>query len=312
MRWERIGLIFSPAARYTWMTSHAALPVPVHLGETRYRVYFACRDPEQRSSVGFFEVDLLRPHETLAVSQTPVLAPGPLGHFDDAGTLPSCIVQCGQQFFLYYTGWNQGRGGLFYYSVGLAVSEDGGRTFARVSPAPILSRSRHDPCLVASPFVLVEGERWRMWYVSGVRWTLRQSDPVAHYHIKYAESSDGIDWERRGVVCIDFASEDEEKIGRMCVLRDAGGYRAWYPYNRGQGYRIGYAESADGILWVRRDGQADFNRSTHSREPEVQTYPYVIVHGAYEYMFYNGNAFGRDGVALAKRSGGPFVTGGDP
>ena len=50
-----------------------------------------------------------------------------------------------------------------HLSAGLAVSEDGGATYSRLSAAPLLDRSDVDPYLTASPS-RDEG-RWRMWYV---------------------------------------------------------------------------------------------------------------------------------------------------
>ena len=79
------------------------------------------------------------------------------------------MVEHEGRLLLYYAGWNPGTPPpLFTASIGLAVSDDGGLTFERWSPAPILSRGRHDPCLLTSPCVIREGSEWRMWYVGGL------------------------------------------------------------------------------------------------------------------------------------------------
>ena len=140
----------------------------------------------------------------------------------------------------------------FYLNAGLALSDDGGLTFERVSPAPLLDRNAVDPYLTASPWVIVEDGTWRMWYVSGTEWTESLEGPRHRYLIKYAESRDGLRWERTGIVCLDYRSEEEFAFGRPCVLRDGNLYRMWYSY-RGASYRIGYAESADGMVWTRQD-----------------------------------------------------------
>ena len=49
-----------------------------------------------------------------------------------------------------------------------------------------------------------------------------------------------------------YESDDEYAISRPCVVRDADGYRMWFAA-RGDRYRIGYAESDDGIEWRRDD-----------------------------------------------------------
>src|SRR5207249_1986619 len=144
----------------------------------------------------------------------------------------------------YYTGWTLGRTVPFFFFVGLAVSEGHDARPVRVSSAPLLDRSDVDPYLTASPCVLIEDGLWRMWYVSGVGWRPGSGAPQPEYHIKYAESRDGIAWQRRGIVCIDFASPEEHAIARPCVVKDADRYRMWFCC-RGSAYRIGYAESRD-------------------------------------------------------------------
>jgi hypothetical protein len=299
MKWRKLGLIFSPSGQCPWMRTHASLPVALHLGGDRYRIYFSSRDERNRSHVGYVEVDIRSPRETAALSGDPVLGPGPLGHFDEHGVYAASIVENDAAVFLYYSGWNAGvRPPLFYASIGLAISGDGGKSFRRFSPAPIMARSPFDPCLVTSPFVMRDGGLWRMWYVSGFKWEEREGSLLSYYNIKYAESDDGIRWERNGLVCVDHRP-GERNIARPCVRKEAGLYRMWYAYDAGQGYRIGYAESADGYRWTRRDDEAGIAVSESGWDSRAQAYPWVFAHGDRRYMLYNGNLFGREGFGLA-------------
>lgn len=50
-----------------------------------------------------------------------------------------------------------------------------------------------------------------------------------YYHIKYAESSDGIHWHRDCRVCIDYKSEYEYAIARPCIIKEAGVYKFGIP-----------------------------------------------------------------------------------
>ena len=95
---------------------------------------------------------------------------GDLGAFDDSGVTTSCVVSHQGRVLQYYTGWSLGVTVPFVLGIGCAESDDGGRTFRKVSPAPVLGRTAIDPYLTASPSVLVEGDTWRMWYVSGSDW----------------------------------------------------------------------------------------------------------------------------------------------
>ena len=279
--------------------THASAPVAVPVNDFLYRVYFATRDGRNRSHVGYVELDIRRPAEILDVSDEPVLAPGPLGYFDAHGVYASSILEHDQTLLLYYIGWNPGhRGPLFYSSIGLAISEDRGNTFRKISAAPILSRSEYDPCLVTAPFVMVENGVWRMWYVSGFKWEEDEMGLHSYYHIKYAESKDGVSWDRAGLVCIDL-EPGEQNIARPCVVKNGDRYQMWYSYNKGQGYRIGCAESQDGYAWTRLDHEAGIDVSESGWDSQALEYPWVFTHEGKRYMLYNGNGFGREGFGLA-------------
>src|SRR6266850_3590045 len=293
-RWIKKGLIFAPEENSDWLVSHAALPVADRIGEI-YRIYFSSRDRHNRAQVGFFEIDLDSPEKVLGVSEKPVIGLGPLGAFDDSGVTTSWIVNHGQKKYHYYSGWSLGVTVPFYFFVGLAISEDEGKTYQRVSPAPILERNAVDPYLTASPCVLIEDGRWRMWYVSGTGWEMKDDRPRHNYHIKYAESADGIHWHREGVVCIDFQSAEEYAIARPCVIKERDLYKMWYSY-RGGSYRIGYAESVDGIKWIRKDRESGLDVSESGWDSEMIEYPYVFEHEGEHYMLFNGNGYGKTGI----------------
>ena len=297
-RWLKKGLIFAPTENSPdWLTSHAALPVVDRRGDI-YRVYFSGRDKEGRAQIGFFETDLATPARVLRVSARPVIGLGPLGAFDDSGVTTSWIVSQGPRKYQYYSGWSQGVSVPFYFFVGLAISDDAGETYQRVSAAPILERNTIDPFLTASPCVLVEDALWRMWYVSGTGWTMRDGRPQHRYHIKYAESSDGIEWKRDGLVCIDFKTSEEYAIARPSVIKADGIYKMWYAY-RGDAYRIGYAESNDGLNWMRKDEAVGIAMSKSGWDSEMIEYPYVFEHQGECYMLYNGNSYGKTGIGVA-------------
>ena len=300
MGWKKLGLIFQPDSRKWWMQSHASLPTPLQIEGSIYRVYFASRDADNRSHVGFFDIDLNNPKKILRVSREPVLRPGPLGCFDDHGVYAASAVRHGGNVYLYTIGWNPGcRTPLFYASIGLAISVDGGETFQKYGRAPIMARSEYDPCLVTSPVVLKEDSLWRMWYVSGYYWDESSKIPQSYYHVKYAESEDGVHWRREGVVCLDHEYPGEKNISRTWVIPADDGYCAWYSYNKGDGYKIGYAESQNGLVWKRKDDEATIHPSKSGWDSDAQAYPVTIEHQGDLFMLYNGNNFGRDGVGLA-------------
>jgi len=296
-RWIKKGLIFAPPSTSEWLHTHAALPVADPIGEL-HRVYFSSRDKAGRAQVGYFDIKLSAPDKILRLSEKPLIGLGPTGAFDDNGVTTSWIVTHQGKKYHYYSGWSLGVSVPFYFYVGLALSDDGGESYKKISAAPILERNAIDPYLTASPCVLVEDGTWRMWYVSGTGWEMKEAQLRHRYHIKYAESSDGIYWHREGRVCIDYESQDEYAIARPSVLKDGGLYRMWYSY-RGESYRIGYAESADGIEWNRKDAQSGIDVSESGWDSEMIEYPYVFENEGTYYMLYNGNGYGRTGIGLA-------------
>lgn len=302
MKWVKKGLIFSPDKSTPWMHSHCQLPVADHIEGDIFRVYFASRTKEQRSHIGFVEIDITNPSEILTISEEPILKPGPMGFFDEHGIYPSSIVNHNGKKYLYYIGWNQGvQAPLFYANIGLAFSEDNGKSFHRFSPAPVMSRSNFDPCLVTSPHVYIEDDIWRMTYVSGFKWEEIEGQLKSFYHIKYAESNNGIDWQRQGIVSVGFKNEEESNIARSWVIKEDNIYKMWYSYVIPPlKYRIGYAESKNGKEFIRHDDIVGIHPSEDSFDSKMMCYPNVIQHKGAKYMLYNGNDFGKAGFGLAK------------
>jgi hypothetical protein len=301
LRWRKHGLVFAADGQRPWLRTHAALPVARRLDSGRFRVLFAGRDERNRSHIGAVSVTVGEDGE-IAVgepSPNPLIEPGPLGGFDDHGVYPASIVEDEERLLLYYIGWNPGvRPPLFYATIGLAISEDGGDSFIKQGAAPLIGRSEVDPLLVTSPCVLRDDDRWRMWYVSGLRWEERGDSLHSYYHVRYAESNDGLDWHRDGRVALELRGA-ERNIARPCIVRDEIGWRAWYSVSDDAGYNIGYAESADGVTWNRRDELAGIERSPGGWDSQALAYPWVVPDGDRLVMFYNGNGYGRDGFGIA-------------
>ena len=299
MKWKKHGRIFDSPIHLDWVNSHASVPVIEFIEGDLFKVYFCSRDHKGRSNIGYFVFDINNPKSVLEISPSPILDLGSLGLFDDSGIMVSCIVNVNERKFLYYTGWSLGVSVPFYFSIGLAISDDGGRSFHKFSRSPIMDRNEYDPyLLMASPFVRFDDGKWQMWYVSGSDWKMDIQDPKHYYHIKYAESRDGVNWDRAGIVCIDFKSKEEFAIARPFVIKEKNIYKMWYSY-RGEFYRIGYAESKDGIQWQRQDESVGIDISENGWDSEMMAYGFLISHKGTRYMLYNGNDYGKEGIGLA-------------
>ena len=295
MRWKKLGRLYSPAGTDEWARSHAANCVALPIDEHRYRIFFSTRDAANRASIGWVEIDIRKPLDILATASEPVLGPGAVGTFDDSGVSLACILRHDSQILLYYTGWNLGVTVPWRNSIGLALSSDG-LHFERASPAPVFDRNHIDPFSLSYPFVMNDGGQWRMWYGSNLRWGSEQRD--MDHVIKYATGLDAASWTPTGHVCIGIEDPAEYAFSRPCVVRDGELWRMWYSY-RGAAYRIGYAESRDGIAWTRRDELAGIAPSAEGWDSESVEYPWVFDHDGRRYMLYNGNRYGLTGFGLA-------------
>jgi hypothetical protein len=305
MIWHKKGLIFESSGDFRWNKTHAQVPVVDMVNDKIWRIYYAARDSDNHCNISFIEVEAGNPSNILYKHKEPLFEFGGLGAFDDAGIMPSCIVNYKNKKYLYYIGWNAGQNIGYRLAVGLAISNDG-ISFQKFSAGPILDRSIYDNCLCASPFVIIEENIWKMWYVSGTHWKIIDGRAEPFYHIKYATSLDGLAWERRGIVCIDY-DDFTEGISRPCTVKTDLEYLMFYSFRNNTGYRmntsnayrIGVARSVDGINWIRDDLDIGISLSESGWDSEMIAYPYVVKFKHNYFMFYNGNGFGRSGFGYA-------------
>jgi len=294
--WSKRGVVLPAPTHLAWARSHAALPIVDPLGGTRALVYFSSRDERNRAQIGRAVVDLDSKVLSPEFEPEPMIRLGPSGAFDESGVTGGCLVRSGGTQHLYYSGWSLPGDLPFLFFIGCAASTDG-RTFEKVSSEPVLGRSSVDRFVTASPSILIEGGVWRMWYVSGTGWT-PGAKPEPSYLIRYAESTDGIAWRATGRICVDFSYPGEHAIARPHVIKDGSLYRMWFAH-RGDAYRIGYAESNDGLDWSRHDDLAGITVSSEGWDSEMVCYPWVGDLGGSRRMLYNGNAYGRTGIGQA-------------
>lgn len=300
MTFSKKGLLYVPDSRLYWQNSHAALPTTLKLDESLYRVYYTSRDKDNKTYVGYFDWSPDSPLDVVNASDSPVLMPGNLGFFDSFGVQATSVIRNGSDVYMYYLGWVIGKPEpLFYTSIGLAISHDNGKTFKKHSLAPIMERSEFDPWMVSGGTVVKSEDDWKMYYISGISFDIKDAVAESVYDIKLAESKDGINWTRKGFTPFPLA-ENETNISRVSFVKEQGKLKAWFPVKkRGLGYRCGYAESTDGINFKRMDNLSGITVSDTGWDNYSIDKMEVIKHGGKCFMFYNGNNFGKDGIGIA-------------
>jgi hypothetical protein len=313
VKWRKLGVIFKPTEhRLLGAVREFAQSPQALLMEDRVRIYFSTRE---RDAVGKYlshvaYADLSNDFQrVLDVSTSTVIPLGGLGSFDEHGIFPVHICRDADRLLAYTTGWNRKVSVSADAAIGLAVSQDGGRTFVKVGTGPVLAASLHEPFLIGDAFVQRHGPLLHMWYIFGQRWIREREDstPDRVYKIAHATSVDGIEWNRDGRQIVpDQLGVDEcqalptvfELDGvhhMMFCFRQAHGFRD----DKNSGYRIGHAWSTDLRTWQRDDDRVGIALSSDGWDSKMQCYPNVFKRGGDIFLLYNGDAFGRFGFGLA-------------
>lgn len=303
MRWKKLGRIFCPDGSSDWMHTHAMIPIPEHISGDLFKIYFTPRDKDNRGHGAYLVIDITDPLNILELSETPVLEPGELGCFDDRGALPNSIAFRGDEKLLFYTGINIGWPTKLKNSIGLAKWDEEKQTFVRCFKGPLVDRDRNNPHFVAMPEVMFDDGLFKMWFLSCAKWEMENGEPKHYYRIEYATSEDAVVWNRNNNIAINFKDEHEYAMACPRVLKSEDGiYRMFFCSRATEDedtYRLRYAESADGISWVRKDDEIGIDVSDEGWDSEMICYPFVFSHGEKTFLLYNGNEYGKTGFGIA-------------
>ena len=309
MKWKKLGYSFElNNHKQNWQQSHAMMPVVLEQID-RLRVYYTTRHIDGKSRITFYDVDKKDPANILYVHDKPILEVGDIGSFDDCGTVATFVIQNGEKIYLYYNGYNVRNTVPWSNSIGLAISEDGAKTFTKLFKGPIMDRLTNDEFFTITPCIIKKGDNeWRMWYTSGTGWLQIENRQEPVYDLKYATSENGIDWNREFKVAIP-QNRFDECIARATLLEMKSKLYMWFIYrgsndfrDGNDSYRIGYAEGDinSPVEWLRIDEKAGIKSGPEIYDNTMQAYPFVIKSSSKVYMFYNGNAFGADGILCAE------------
>jgi hypothetical protein len=279
------------------------VPTPVLISEDVARIFVTFCDEHGIGRPGYVDVAASDPTRVLDVGSDPLLDIGEPGTFDENGVLTCSVVRVRPGcWHLYYAGFEIGTRIRYRLLTGLAISNDDGKTFRRVKRVPVLERSEDELYFRGGPWCIVEDGLFRMWYVAGGAWLELAGKSMPVYDLRYLESPDGVKWPSSGNIHLPVTLPDEHGFGRPAVVRKpAGGYRMFYSVRRKSfaAYRLGYASSADGHAWVRRDEELNLDVSPGAFDSDAIMYAAPLQIGSRLYVFYNGNGFGREGFGVA-------------
>ncbi len=298
MKWEKLGVLVAPSDDFYWMESHVGPSFAVEENE-ELKIFITGRDRNNVSRIGIAKIELAgKKFKIKKIEEQPVFDVGALGTFDESGVSYPWLVNFENKIYLYYVGWVAGGKNRFQNFTGLAISKDGGKTFTRVKKVPVIDRTDSEPVGSGSCCVFIEDNLWKMYYTSFEPWVESEGKNKPVYNIKYAYSSDGINWIRERKVVVDFKNEQEHIICKPMLLKEDGIYKLWYSH-RGESYRIGYSESQNGINYSRKDEQVGIDVTPGDWDGNMIEYSYVFDYKGNRYMIYNGNDFGKTGLGIA-------------
>lgn len=317
--WTKLGKVFTPqeVEGRPWLREFAQAPATL-VFDDYVRVYFSCRPgPDANGQYVSYSawVDLDRKDLTrvLRVAEQPILPLGGLGEFDEFGTYPVSVIRDAQDPALvraYYAGWTRCESVPFNVAIGMATSRDGGASFTRAGPGPVLSYSQHEPFVLSGPKIRRFQDQWTLFYIAGRKWKLVEDRAEPVYKIRMATSGDGIEWTPANRDLIESRVEPDEAQASPDVIYANGKYHMFFCYRyssnyRGRefGYRIGYASSTDLVNWTRDDARAGLHLSDSGWDDEMVSYPHVFELDGRTYMAYLGNGVGRHGFGLAVLDG---------
>lgn len=315
-KWKKRGKLFTPqeVEGRAWLKEFAQAPSAL-IFDDFVRIYFSCRPPmdenEQYVSYSAF-VDLDRSDLFVVrkVAENPILGLGGLGDFDEFGTYPVSVIRHGGEVRAYYAGWTRCESVPFNVAIGMAISSDGGVTFEKLGPGPILPYSLDEPYVMSGPKIRRFDDTWYLWYIAGRKWKVVDGRPEPVYKIRMATSPDGLRWMKLNRDLIESRIEEDEAQASPDVFFANGKYHMFFCYRysrryRGKqkGYRIGYASSTNLIDWVRDDEKVGIGISEDGWDSEMVSYPHVFELDGEVYLIYLGNQVGRYGFGLAVLQG---------
>jgi len=275
-----------------------------------WRVYFAARNANNQSHIVYADFDPRHGMRLLRLVTEPLLELGAPGAFDSAGMGPGAALFVGTRVFLYYVGFSLRRDVPNQQAIGLAISEDGGASFRRAVPGPVLATGPFDPFFTSTPYIAYCDHAFVMYYTSAIAWPRHGDRFDPQYLIKRANSTDGVRWITDDGIAVGFAGPAETALARPWVIRRGGFHHMWF-CRRGardatgrseHPYRLGYARSGDGLTWSRMDEMLRFENPPRTGEWDavMQAYPCVVPRGGELFLFYNGDGFGQTGFGFAR------------
>lgn len=306
MKWIKKGRIFEPKGQTSWMKRYGILPTPYYIEEKNIiRIFFGTSAEDNVCKITYLDVNADNPSEILYLHKEPLLSEGEEGLFDEHGLNPSQLIFINHSPYLFYIGYQRLTTVPYLLFCSYAQLN---HTLDKViyrKQTPVLDRTDDEPFIRSAITIVHMNNEYYFWYVSAYKWEMMntsifQNKKMPNYYIKFGKTRDFKNFNIHPSPVIFAMNENEFGFGRPWCIYDDKIFKMWYSLRRKNiTYRIGYAESSDGIHWIRKDEEVGIDVSENGWDSEMICYPAVITVNGKTYMFYNGNNNGATGFGYA-------------
>lgn len=306
MKWLKKGFLYGAGTfDIEWHKKYTMTPLPYLIDDTTLRIYLTMCDSDNIGRVGYIDVNPNNPSEIKGYSKTPVVDAGERGTFDEHGVIPTSLLKEGDKLYMFYSAYQRLVGVPYAILSGLAVSTDGGNTFEKITKeVPLLERRPGELLQRSAIEVMKQGDTYKMWYTGGLGWIYNGIHEAPKYNLKYLESKDILSWTDEPEVAMDLKDNDEYGLTMPQVFFEDGVYKMIYSVRSiSKGYRMGYAESVNGIHFKRMDDKMEIEPTAGEFDSEMICYGKVFSFKDKVYLFYCGNRYGLAGIGYAELEG---------
>ena len=284
------------------MNNSFMTPCPVNLDDKTIRIFGGIRDEGGISRIGFIDVCSSNPSTIKYVHQEPALEIGDIGCFDDNGVILGSVIFDGENWRMYYVGFQKVEKIKFYAFTGVAISNNL-KTFKRKYQTPILDRKDWMKFIGAIHTVIKEDDIYKVFYAAGNEWKEIDKKTYPSYSTYYTESLDGYNFDFKKNKQIVSNDDFFYRIGRPTVHCDNGKYNMFCTYDTiNKNYGVKTFSSSDCIEWIEnKEFLNGFEKSSIGWDSEMVCYPNIIkTNIGKTYLFYNGNKMGQTGVGYCE------------
>ena len=275
-------------------------PVPFLTSSNVLRLFLTFCDKDNVGRIGFVDLNPRNPSEIIGISSTPALDIGIDGAFDDSGVLPSALLSEEGRLYMFYSAYQRQVKVPYTILSGIAVSENDGETFTRLSNVPLLERTEAEMFQRSAIEIMKADSGYRIWYTSGTGWCDNGIKVVPRYDLKTIFSKNLLRW--NGEPCLSLALKDDEYgLTMPQVFFEHDTYKMYYSIRSvSKGYRLGYAESKDGISFSRKDEEMEIDVSPEGFDSEMICFGKTFTFEGRTFLFYSGNHYGMGGIGYAE------------